>query len=236
MNHNTLRQKLSAGVVSFPVTTFKPDLPLDLEGYRANLRFIIKHPVCSVVAAAGTGELYSLSPAEHRAVVQATVEEVKGRVPVIAGTGFNHPIAVELAKHSAAVGADGILALPPYYPNADEDGLFEYYKAIADATPLGLLIYSRDWVNPGPAIVERLAQLPAMLTWTGGQADLRPYQALHQHLAHRLPASAAFAPAACRHPHVLLSVARLAGPGAQRVAYFAVLHRHVARDFVGQQH
>ena len=186
MKPQDLRGKLSAGVVSFPVTTFKPDLSLDLESYRKNLRHILKYPVCAVVAAAGTGELYSLSPEEHLAVVKATVEEVNGKVPVIAGTGFNHPIAVQLAKHSAAAGADGILALPPYYPHADEDGLHDYYKAIADATPLGLLIYSRDWVNPGPAFVERLAKFPTLIAWKDGQADLRRYQMIQHRLGDRL--------------------------------------------------
>ena len=66
------------------------------------------------MAAAGTGELYSLSPAEHLAVVKATIEEVKGKVPVLAGTGFNPSIAAELAKQAAAAGTK---------IHADEDGL-----------------------------------------------------------------------------------------------------------------
>jgi dihydrodipicolinate synthase/N-acetylneuraminate lyase len=84
------------------------------------------------------GRPHSLTPAEHVEVVKTTVEEVQHRVPVIAGTGFNASIAIELAQHSARAGADAILALPPYYPNADESGLEEYYAAIGNATPLGL--------------------------------------------------------------------------------------------------
>src|SRR5260370_169254 len=86
MQPNELRGRLH-GVISFPVTPFKADLSLDLDGLRRNLRALMKHPLCAVVAAAGTGELYSLSPAEHLAVVKTVVEEVKGRVPVLAGAG-----------------------------------------------------------------------------------------------------------------------------------------------------
>src|SRR5258705_11254913 len=133
MQPNELRRRLQ-GVVSFPVTPFKADLSLNLDGLRDNLRSLLKHPICAVVAPAGTGELHSLSLAEHKAVVKAAVEEVKGRVPVLAGAGFNPPIAAELAREAAAAGADGILAFPPYYPSPDEDGLFAYYRGIADAT------------------------------------------------------------------------------------------------------
>src|SRR5215468_7992739 len=129
MQPTELRRRLQ-GVVSFPVTPFKADLSLDLEGLQKNLHSLLKHPVCAVVAPAGTGELYSLTPAEHLAVVKTAVEEVKGRVPVLAGAAFNPPIAVELARQAAAAGASGILAFPPYYPSPDEEGLIAYYRSI----------------------------------------------------------------------------------------------------------
>src|SRR4030095_10004087 len=111
MQPNELRHRLQ-GVISFPVTPFKKDLSLDLEGLRKNLRSLLQHPVCAIVAPAGTGELYSLSATEHAAVVQTVVEEVNGRVPVLAGTGFNPPIALELAKEAAKLKVSGILAFP----------------------------------------------------------------------------------------------------------------------------
>jgi len=116
--------------------------------------------------------MYSLTPSEHREIVKAIVEEVRGRVPVIAGTGVNCQIASELARESANLGADAILALPPYYPNPDDDGLGEYYAAIGSATPLPLFVYSRDWVNPSPAWVEKLAaRVPTLLGWKDGQGN-----------------------------------------------------------------
>ncbi len=185
MSPAELRRQLQ-GVISFPVTPFKADLSLDLDGLRKNLRALLKHPVCAVVAAAGTGELYSLSPAEHLVVVKTVVKEVKGRVPVLAGTGFNPPLAVELARAAAKAGVDGILAFPPYYPAPDEEGVLAYYRAIANATPLGLIIYSRDWFAPGPALVEKLAKIPTLVVWKDGQGDLRRFQMIRRRLGSRL--------------------------------------------------
>src|SRR4051812_45288161 len=102
------------GVIAFPVTPFKQDLSLNLEGLRKNLQALAAHPLCAIIAAGGTGELYSLTPAEHLMVVRATVEVIAGKTPVLAAVGFNPAIAAELAKASAAAGASGILAFPPY--------------------------------------------------------------------------------------------------------------------------
>jgi 5-dehydro-4-deoxyglucarate dehydratase len=187
MKPQYLRQKLSSGVISFPVTTFKKDLSLDLDGHRRNLRFILKFPLTAIVAPAGTGELYSLSPEEHLAVVKATVDEVDGQVPVLTGVGFNYPLARQLARQSAKAGVDGILALPPYFPGADEQGLFDYYRAIGEATKLGFLVYSRDWVNPGPSFVAKLADaVPTLIAWKDGQADTRRYQTIMNRVGDRL--------------------------------------------------
>ena len=169
MQPTELRKKL-AGVISFPCTPFKKDLSLDLDGLRKNLRSLLQHPLCAVVAPAGTGELHCLSPQEHLAVVKTTVEEAKGRLPILTGVGFNVPIAVELAKNAAAAGVSGILIFPPYYPSMDDEGIVAYYQAIAEATPLGVLIYSRDWFNPGPALVEKLARaIPNLIAWKDGR-------------------------------------------------------------------
>ncbi|SRR6266581_86165 len=185
MQPNELRQRLR-GVIGFPVTPFKADLSLNLDGLRSNLGAMLKHPICAVVAPAGTGELYSLSTAEHLAVVKTAVEEVKGRVPVLAGTGFNPSIATQLAQQAAAAGASGILAFPPYYPSADDEGMVAYYRGIAESTKLGMLIYTRDWFNPTAAVVERLAQIPSLIAWKDGQADIRRYQMIRDKLGDRL--------------------------------------------------
>jgi len=175
------------GVIAFPITPFRDDLSLDLEGLRRNLGALVEHRLCAVVAAGGTGEMYSLTPAEHAEVVRVTVQESRGRAPVVAGVGFNAKLAVEMAASALGSGADAILALPPYYPSADEEGLLAYYEAIGRATPLPLLVYSRDWVNPGPTWVEKLvARAPTLVAWKEGQGDARRLQQIMARVGDRL--------------------------------------------------
>jgi 5-dehydro-4-deoxyglucarate dehydratase len=181
-----LRQRLQ-GVIAFPVTPFKADLSLDLAGLKQNIQRLLQHPIAAIVAAGGTGEMYSLSAMEHLSVVNTIVEEVKGRIPVISGTGFNLPMAIQLAEQAARIKADAILALPPYYPSADEEGLAEYYAAIGAATSLPLIVYSRDWVNPSPVWVEKLAaKVPTLFAWKDGQGDIRRYQQIMHRVGQRL--------------------------------------------------
>jgi 5-dehydro-4-deoxyglucarate dehydratase len=185
MHPSTLRKKLS-GVIAFPVTPFKEDLSLDLPGLHENLTKLLEYPIAAVVAAGGTGELYSLTPAEYARVVELTAHAVEDRVPVIAGVGFGQRLAVEMAQAAEKAGADGILAFPPYYPQAEDEGLFEYYRAIGEATRLGMLIYSRDWANFSPSMVERLTAIPTLVGWKDGHGDIRRLQIIMHHVGDRL--------------------------------------------------
>lgn len=185
MHPGTLRNKLS-GVIAFPVTPFKEDLSLDLPGLHENLTKLLEHPIAAIVTAGGTGELYSLTPAEYVRVVELTALAVEERVPVIAGVGFGQRVAVEMAQAAEKAGADGILAFPPYYPDAEDEGLFEYYRAIGAATRLGMLIYSRDWTNFIPSMVERLSAIPTLIGWKDGHGDIRRLQMIMNHVGDRL--------------------------------------------------
>jgi 5-dehydro-4-deoxyglucarate dehydratase len=185
MHPNTLRNKLR-GVIAFPVTPFKEDLSLDLPALHQNLTHLLQYQITAIVAAAGTGEMYSLTPAEYARVIELTALAVEDRVPVIAGVGFGQRLGVEMAQTAEKAGADGILVFPPYYPNAEDEGLFEYYRAIGDATRLGMIIYSRDWASFSPAMVERLTSLPTLIGWKDGQGDIRRLQAIMNRIGERL--------------------------------------------------
>ncbi len=175
------------GVFGFPVTPFKPDCSLDLEALQRNVDQMAKHPFCAIVAAGGTGELYSMSVDEIELVIAATVEAVNGRMPVVAGTGFNVPIGTEIARRAERAGASCVLALPPYYILAPESGLFAYYESIGKATSLPLMIYSRDWAVFTPEMVGRLAdRVPTLAAWKEGQGDIRRYQRIMNHHGERL--------------------------------------------------
>jgi len=164
------------GVFGFPVTPFRKDLSLDLEALERNVDEMAGYPFCALVAAGGTGELYSLSPEEVEQVIAVSVKATRGRMPIVAGTGFNAVLGADIARRAAKAGADCILALPPYYVAAPEEGLFAYYAAIGAATDLPLMVYSRDWAVFTPDMVARLAdRVPTLAAWKDGQGDVRKY-------------------------------------------------------------
>jgi len=185
MHPTTLRNKLSC-VIAFPITPFKDDLSLDLPALHQNLTHLLQYQISAIVAAGGTGEMYSLTPAEYTRVIELTALAVEDRVPVIVGVGFGQRLACEMAQAAEKAGADGILVFPPYYPHAEDEGLFEYYGAIGAATKLGLIIYSRDWAGFTPAMVERLTSLPTFVAWKDGQGDIRRLQTIMNRVGERL--------------------------------------------------
>jgi len=185
MHPNTLCNKLP-GVIAFPVTPFKEDLSLDLPGLHENLNKLLEYPVSALVAAGGTGEMHSLTPAEYLRVIELTALAVEDRVPVIAGVGFGQRLGIEMAQAAEKAGADGILVFPPYYPQADDEGLFEYYRSIGNATRLGMILYSRDWTRFTPVMVERLTAIPNLVAWKDGQGDIRQLQAIMNRVGERL--------------------------------------------------
>jgi 5-dehydro-4-deoxyglucarate dehydratase len=185
MRPNTLRNKLS-GVIAFPITPFKEDLSLDLPALHQNLSSLLNYQISAIVAAGGTGEMYSLTPAEYTRVIELTALAVEDRVPVIAGVGFGQRLAIEMAQTAEKAGADGVLVFPPYYQQAEDDGLFEYYRAVGAATKLGMLVYSHDWTNFTPAMAERLTSIPTLIGWKDGQGDIRRLQAIMNRVGDRL--------------------------------------------------
>jgi 5-dehydro-4-deoxyglucarate dehydratase len=175
------------GVFGFPVTPFRQDLSLDLDALSRNVSEMAAFPFCALVAAGGTGEMYSMTPDEIEQVVATSVTAAKGRMPVVAGTGFNAALGADIARRAAKAGASCILALPPYYVSAPEEGLFAYYEAIGRATDLPLMVYSRDWAVFTPDMVARLAdRVPTLAGWKDGQGDVRKYQRIMNHNADRL--------------------------------------------------
>ena len=175
LSPSLLRSRLG-GVIAFPCTPFQDNLTLDLVGFRKNLRKLVDHDLCAIVVGAGTGEIHSLSTAEHEVIVKAAVDEIGGKRPVLAGVGFSPQSAIDMTKASTAAGVDGVLIFPPYYPgDPNDDGMHAYYANVAAATKRGVIIYSRDYANFSATAVERLATIPNLVAFKDGQGDLRRY-------------------------------------------------------------
>jgi 4-hydroxy-tetrahydrodipicolinate synthase len=145
------------------VTPFRQDLSLDESTLRGLVRRQIAAGINFLVPCGTTGESPTLSRAEHLRVVEITLEEAKGKVPVLAGAGgYNTREVIELAGEIEALGADGILSVTPYYNKPTQEGLYQHYRAIAGAVRLPIVVYSvqgRTGVNVEPATLARLAKI-----------------------------------------------------------------------------
>jgi 4-hydroxy-tetrahydrodipicolinate synthase len=145
------------------VTPFRQDLSLDEAALRRTLRRQIEAGINFLVPCGTTGESPTLEHREHLRVVEITLEEAKGKVPVVAGAGgYNTQEVIVLAKELEAMGADGILSVTPYYNKPTQEGLYQHYKAIAGSIRLPILVYSvqgRTGINVEPATLKRLAAI-----------------------------------------------------------------------------
>jgi 4-hydroxy-tetrahydrodipicolinate synthase len=143
------------------VTPFRHDGSLDEPTLRRLVQRQIDQQVDFLVPCGTTGESPTLTHEEHLRVVEITVELAKGKVPVLAGAGgYNTAEVIALARELASIGVDGILSVTPYYNKPTQEGLFQHYKAIAEAISLPILLYSvqgRTGVNIEPTTVKRLA-------------------------------------------------------------------------------
>jgi 4-hydroxy-tetrahydrodipicolinate synthase len=145
------------------VTPFRADLSLDEVALRRLVRRQIPAGINFLVPCGTTGESPTLTREEHLRVVEIALEEAQG-VPVLAGAGgYNTREVIELARELQRLGVDGILSVTPYYNKPTQEGLYQHYKAIAEAVPLPIIVYSvqgRTSVNVEPATLARLAAIP----------------------------------------------------------------------------
>ena len=126
------------------ITPFKDDYSIDEAGLRKLVNYYIEEVKCDGLVPCGTtGESPTLDHDEHARVIEIVVEETRGRVPIMAGTGSNSTReAIAMTKHAADMGCDASLQVCPYYNRPTQDGLFRHFEAIAEATPLPLFIYN----------------------------------------------------------------------------------------------
>src|SRR3954465_3921484 len=142
------------------VTPFRPDQSLDEETLRRLVRRQITEGIDFLVPCGTTGESPTLTREEHLRVVAITIEESKGKVPVLAGAGgYNTREVAELAHECEKLGADGVLSVPPYYNKPPPEGLYQHYKAIADAIDIPIMLYNiagRTGINIDPSTMLKL--------------------------------------------------------------------------------
>lgn len=154
---------ISGSIVAL-VTPMHRDGAVDWEALRRLVEWHVAEGTNAIVAVGTTGESATLDVDEHLDVIRAVVKTAAGRVPVIAGTGANSTReAIELTRAAIATGADASLLVTPYYNKPTQEGLYQHYKAIAEAVALPQILYNvpgRTGVDMQNATVARLAGLP----------------------------------------------------------------------------
>jgi len=168
------------GVMTALVTPFKQNndkqCVVDEDAYCAHLDRQIEAGIDAFIPAGTTGEAATLSFDEHKRLIDMTVQHVNGRIPVIAGTGSNNTAeSIELTQAAKSLGADAALLISPYYNKPMQEGIYQHYKAVADAVHLPQILYNvpgRTHSNIAPETVARLASHPHIVGIKDATADL----------------------------------------------------------------
>ena len=165
------------GVLPAIITPFKRNstMDLDLEGLRSNIAFLLEQGVHGIVPCGSTGESATLSFEEHEQVIEVAVDEVGGRVPVLAGTGSNNTAeAIRFTEAAKDLGADGALVISPYYNKPNRSGLIKHFTRIADID-IPVVMYNvpgRTGQNLQPDLVIELARHPNIVGIKEASGDI----------------------------------------------------------------
>ncbi len=171
------------------VTPFQQDGKLDESTLRSLVRRQIQAGINFLVPCGTTGESPTLTRREHLRVVEITLEEAKGKVPVLGGAGgYNTHEVIELGRELKSLGCDGILSVTPYYNKPTQEGLYQHYKAIAQSVALPIVVYSvqgRTGVNVEPLTLKRLAEIDNIVGVKEASGNISQMAAVLQHVPER---------------------------------------------------
>ena len=158
------------------VTPFLPDGSINYPKLKELIEWQIASGTDSIITCGTTGESATMTDKEHVDVIKFTVDTVAGRVPVVAGAGSNDTAyAVNLSKEAAALGADALLQVTPYYNKASQRGLYQHFVAIADATDLPVILYnvpSRTGTNIALDTYLKLSEHPNIVATKEASGDI----------------------------------------------------------------
>jgi 5-dehydro-4-deoxyglucarate dehydratase len=178
---------IGGGLLSFPDTPFRPDFTVDEPAYREHCEWLLQHGISGLFAAGGTGEFFSLTPAEVELVCRSAVRATRGRVPVIAGCGYGTAVATQMARSAQDAGAAGILLLPPYLVTPSQAGLESHIEAVCKATSLGVIVYNRDNSIVDEQTLDRLCdRCPNLVGYKDGVGDVELMMRVYARMGDRL--------------------------------------------------
>jgi 5-dehydro-4-deoxyglucarate dehydratase len=180
------KRSFPQGIHGFPVSPFNTEGELDVDALKVNIEFLIDNGLQSIFIACGSSEFHAVSNEEYRVMLETAVSVAGGRVPVYSGVGGNITNALQLASISAQVGVDGYLILPPYLVEGEQEGLYNYFKTIAESTDLNAIIYQRDNAIFKLETVLKLVEIPQIIGLKDGYGNMELNIELTQTIRGRL--------------------------------------------------
>ncbi len=182
-----LKDVMSSGLLSFPITYFDAEGEFDAKGYADRLEWLAPYGASALFAAGGTGEYFSLRGDEYPRIIQTAVDVCKGKVPIIAGAGGPTRFAIQCAQAAEKAGAHGILLLPHYMTEASQEGLAAHVEAVCRSVKFGVVIYNRGLSRFTPETVARLCERnPNLVGFKDGIGDIEAMSAMYMAMGDRL--------------------------------------------------
>lgn len=152
------------GIIPVVITPFDESGAVDEQSLRTHIRYLLSEGVHGIIPTGSTGEFAALTEEEHKKVIDVTVDEVGGQVPVIAGTAsVSTAQTIKMTQYAQAAGADAVMVVAPYYCHPDEDEIYGHFKALAEAVDITIVLYNNpgtSGVDMSPELVARLATFP----------------------------------------------------------------------------
>ena len=186
MNPLELKQTMSAGLLSFPVTDFDAAGDFRADTYARRLEWLMPYGATVLFAAGGTGEFFSLTAQDYGAVVGTAVRTCRNGVPIVAGAGGPTRQAIALAQEAERLGAQGLLLLPHYLTEAGQEGLAAHVEAVCRAVNFGVIIYNRGACRLQADTLVKLAdRCPNLIGFKDGIGEIELMVSIRRKLGDR---------------------------------------------------
>jgi 5-dehydro-4-deoxyglucarate dehydratase len=181
-----LKQILSSGLLSFPLTDFDEQGNFRRNTYVERLEWLAPYGASALFAAGGTGEFFSLDGSEYSDIIQTAVETCRGKVPIIAGAGGSTRAAIAYAQEAERLGAHGILLMPHYLTEASQDGLAAHVEAVCRSVNFGVIVYNRGISRFTPETLAQLAdRCPNLIGFKDGVGEIEQMVAIRRRMGDR---------------------------------------------------
>jgi len=181
-----LKQTLSSGLLSFPITDFDAKGDFNPDSYIERLEWLAPYGATALFVAGGTGEFFSLTPEDYTQVVKVAVETCRGKVPILAGAGGPTRTAIAYAQEAERLGAHGVLLMPHYLTEASQEGLVAHVEAVCKSVKFGVVVYNRNVCRLNADSLLQLAdRCPNLIGFKDGVGDIESMVTIRRRLGDR---------------------------------------------------